>query len=78
MATKQRREARPRLAELEEQMSEAAERARHMPGGGAVLRMLDDLRKQGVTRAKYNLESAYGHGGSPCAAEAVETEREEA
>lgn len=62
MATKRQVRQPKRVAELEAELSEATERARSDKKGLAILRVLEDLRKQGVQRSQYNLASPYEQG----------------
>ena len=56
----------PRVAEIEEEISQALARGLDDKKATAVLGVLDELRKEGVTRSQYNLGSPYGQGLSHC------------
>jgi len=63
MATKQRVS---REAEIRKEVSEAVGRAHSDERATAILRVLEDLREQGVQRAKYDLASPYERGPALC------------
>ncbi len=65
LATRKSERNHHRLDEIEEEIANVTTQ-RDDDETKRVLRVLDELRKQGIGRSSYNLQSSYGQGIAPC------------